>query len=282
MAYPSALAGMALAASFLMPIVDAQAVDDSKYPDLKGVWRAVTRGGFKYDDSKPRGRGQQAPLTPEYQAIYEANLKDQAAGGQGVDPTYTCLSPGMPRIMNLYEPMEIVVTPETVHILIEHIHDSRRIYTDGRPWPETLEPSFRGYSIGKWIDPAGDGRYDVLEAETRHLKGPRVFDSSGTPLHSDNKTIIKERIYLDKADPNLLVDELTTIDSALTRPWSTIKQYRRDPKVKFYAWEESVCAEGNNHIEIAGQGYMRSSEGLLMPTKKDQPPPDLRYFRQQK
>ena len=39
----------------------------------------------------------------------------------------------------------------------------------------------------------------MLESETRHLKGPRVFDSSGIPLHEDDQTVVKERIYLDKA-----------------------------------------------------------------------------------
>ena len=40
-----------------------------------------------------------APLTPEYRKIYEDNVKDQAAGGQGTDPTFTCLAPGMPRVL---------------------------------------------------------------------------------------------------------------------------------------------------------------------------------------
>src|SRR5204862_6237145 len=110
---------------------------------------------------------------------------------------------------------------------VEHIDDSRRIYTDGRDWPEEWEPAFRGHSIGKWIDADGDGRYDVLEVETRGVKGPRSFDSTGLPLHEDNQTIVKEQIYLDKANPNLLHDEITTIDHALTRPWTVMKNYRR-------------------------------------------------------
>src|SRR5215470_8164386 len=120
----------ALATAFLAPIC-AQAFDDSKYPDLKGEWRrvAVPSGaypGVQYDPHKPAGPGQEAPLTPEYQAIFEANLADQALGGQAGDPTFKCLSPGMPRIMAPYGTMEIVVLPEVTHILIDHIHDNRR------------------------------------------------------------------------------------------------------------------------------------------------------------
>jgi hypothetical protein len=231
----------------------------------------------KFDPSKPR-LAQAAPLKPEYQAIFEANLKDQAAGGQGIDPTYTCLSPGMPRIMNMYDPMEIVITPGTVHILTQHIHDGRRIYTDGRDWRNDIEPTFAGYSIGKWVDTSGDGRYDVLEVETRNLKGPRTYDSTGLPFHKDNTTIIKERLYRDKTDRNLLVDEITTIDNALTRPWTVTKKYRLNDNPQ-PVWLEAICAEGNNHVEIAGEGYMISADGLLMPTKKGQKAPDLRYFK---
>jgi hypothetical protein len=34
-------------------------------------------------------------------------------------------------------------------------------------WPSEIEPTFAGYSLGKWIDEHGDGRHDVLEVETR-------------------------------------------------------------------------------------------------------------------
>jgi hypothetical protein len=212
---------MAILTALCASIADLQAWDDSKYPDLKGQWMRGPGGGARYDWSKPPGRGQEAPLTPEYQAIYEATLADQAAGGQGGDPTYRCLSPGMPRIMHVYAPMEIIVTPETTHILIEHIHDSRRIHTDGRDWPDDMyeNPMFRGYSIGKWIDTDGDGKFDVLEVETRGIKNPRTYDPTGIPFHADGRTIVKERFYLDKNHANLLHLELTTIDNALTRPW---------------------------------------------------------------
>jgi hypothetical protein len=230
-----------------------------------------------HDPSRPFGRGQEAPLTPEYQAIFEANLKDQAEGGRGNDVTRICLPNGMPRAMSAYEPLEFIITGDITYILIDHIEHTRRIYTDGRSWPETIEPSFIGTSMGKWIDEDGDGKYDVLEVETRGFKGPRVYDASGLPLHADNASIIKERIYLDKAKPSLLHDEITTIDNALTRPWTVKKSYIRVEGQRA-VWREWICTEGNSHVEIGGQPYFLSAEGLLMPTKRGQAPPDLRYF----
>jgi hypothetical protein len=185
----------------------------------------------------------------------------------------------MPRVMNAYWPFEIVVTPSTTHFLMDHIHDSRRIFTDGRAWPKEMVPSFGDTSIGQWIDTTGSGRYDLLEVETRGLMGPRTYDGSGLPFHEDNETVIKERIYLDKADKNILVDEITVSDHALTRPWSMTKRYVRKAE-KQPVWLEAVCAENNPHIVIADQPYMLSADGRLMPAKKDQPPPDLRYFKQ--
>jgi hypothetical protein len=72
---------------------------------------------------------------PEYQAIFEANLKDQAEGGQGASATFMCLSPGMPRATNGYGECAFVVTPHTTYVLVQHIDDDRRIFTDGRDWP---------------------------------------------------------------------------------------------------------------------------------------------------
>jgi hypothetical protein len=236
-------------------------------------------GQPSYDPLKSDGRGQQAPLTPEYQKIHEGSLADQANGGPGNDPQAACLPSGMPRMMIGYYPMEIIITPDTTHLLMEHIHNFRRIYTDGRSWPEDIDPSFAGYSIGKWVDEDGDGRYDVLIVETRGFKGPRAFDSTGLPLHNDNQTIVKERIYQDKSNPNIIYDEITTIDNALTRPWTVTKNYNRDPNPR-PVWREFICAEANSWIIIGKEGYYVSADGRLMPTRKDQPPPDTTYFKQ--
>jgi hypothetical protein len=276
MLYRSSIGSFVLTAALCMAIADARAHDEAKYPDWTGQWKRPSGVGNQWDTSRPPRQGQ-PPLTPEYQAIYEANLKDQAAGGQGTDPTYTCIPDGMPRAMNVIFPMEIVILPKTTYMMIEYLSMLRRIFTDGRDWPNDSEPSFMGYSIGKWIDEGGRGRYDVLEIETRNLKGPRAFDASGIPLHADNQTVVKERLYLDKAGPDILHNEVTTIDHALSRPWTVTKTYHR---VRDPIWIEAICAEGNEHIRIGKENYMMSADGYLMPAKKGQAPPDLRYFDQ--
>src|SRR6266853_610779 len=154
---------MLAAVPIIAAAAGAQAFDQSNYPDLMGQWKRPAGVGNQWDTSKPPRRGQQAPLTPEYQAVLEANLADQALGGQGTDPTYTCIPDGMPRAMNVIFPMEIVVTPKTTYIMIEYLTMLRRIYTDGRDWPKDFEPSFMGYSIGKWTDEDANGRYNTLE-----------------------------------------------------------------------------------------------------------------------
>jgi hypothetical protein len=203
------LIGATALAAALLATPHAQAFDESKYPDLKGQWRrvAIDTGVarvIQYDPSKLPGLAQEAPLKPQYQAVLEANIAEHAQGGQAGDPTAMCLAPGMPRVMGAYSPMEVVVTPDTTYIMIEHIHDSRRIHTDGRDFPPdmTLDPQFSGYSIGRWVDEDGDGRYDALLVETRGLKGPRTYEATGIPFHEDNQTIIRERIWLDKSDRN--------------------------------------------------------------------------------
>jgi hypothetical protein len=276
MAYRGWIAALTLASALCALMAGAQAFDESKYPSWKGKWQRPE--GFRPIWVQA---GDKAPLTPEYQGIYDWNVADQKTGGMGTEPSWMCLPPGMPRIMNVFEPMEIVITPSVTHILISHIHDNRHIYTDGRDWPDEIEPSFAGYSIGRWIDRQGSGRYDTLEVETREMKGPRAYDTSGLPLHADNRTIVRERIYLDKSDPNLMWNEITTIDDALTRPWTVMKKYVRDSDPQ-PQWLEEVCAENNPHVRIQNDNYFLGADGRLMPAKKDQKPPDLRYFKSQR
>ena len=277
MTYRSLVGAMALTVALLVTFSGAQAFDETKYPDLSGQWRRTATGQTRYDPSKPAA-AQQAPLKEEYKTIHAASIANQNAGGQGLDTAYRCIPMGMPRQMSGTFPFEVLVRPEVTHILFELvIYSTRRIYTDGRDWPKDEDPTFAGYSIGKWVDTDGDGRYDMLEVETRNLRGPRTWDQTGMPMHEDNDTVIKERFYLDKADKNLLHLEMTTMDGSLTRPWSATKSFRRQDKVH---WMENNCTEGNTHVAVGHENYMVSGDGYLMPVRRGQEPPDLRYFNQ--
>jgi hypothetical protein len=277
MRYRSLLGAIAVAAAFgVASAASAPAPDLSKYPDWSGQWKRMSNG-IQWDPTKPLGRAQQAPLTPEYQARYEANLADQAAGGQGDERTGQCIPHGMPRVMTVVYPMEIVVMPKTTYILTDYTVP-RRVFTDGRDWPAEFEATFNGLSIGRWIDEDADGRYTVLEVETRGFKGPRTYEASGIRLHDDGETVIRERIHLDATDKNILVDEITTIDNALTRPWVVTKKYRRNAE-PMPVWHFNDCSENNSLVFIGKDNYYVSGDGFLMPVKKGQPPPDLRYFK---
>ncbi len=273
LASAAALAKIVAATLLIATSPGARAFDDARYPDLKGQWVRV--GHAQWDPSRPPDDGQKPPLIVEYQASYAASRADQAAGGQGNNTTPHCIPPGMPRAMIAYDPIEVIVLPDVTYIKFEFMNQFRRIYTDGRDWPQTIAPTYLGYAIGIWRDEDGDGRLDTLEVETRGFRGPRTFEGN-IPLHRDNLTVVKERLRLDKANPDILHDEITTIDHALTGPWTVDRRYTRDRKPR---WFEYACGEENEHVFLGKENYYLSADGTLMPARKDQPPPDLRYFK---
>ena len=269
---------LVLAAAFAADGGAARAFDESKYPDWSGQWTRPRGIATQWDQDKPAGLGQKAPLIPEYQARLEASIADQAAGGQGLDTRYTCITNGMPRVMAAIFPLEFVILPNITYVNFEAFMP-RRIYTDGRDFPTEEEPSFMGYSIGKWLDTDGDGRFDTLEVETRNFKGPRTVEFSGIALHDDNQTVVRERIYVDRNNPEVMHNEITIIDHAFARPWTVDKHYRR---LRNVIWLEDNCNENNHHIVIGKENYFVGADGYLMPARKNQQPPDLRYFKPQR
>jgi hypothetical protein len=228
MRYRGSIGLVAMAAVLLATLNAAHAFDESKYPSWRGPWQQL--GGSQnspWDPSKPPGAGQQAPLTPEYRAIYEASLKKEAEGGLETDPTLRCVPAGFPRVMIAVRPMEIVITPGATYFMLQQFNTLRRVYTDGRKFPGNLEPSYTGTSIGQWQGSDRGGKYDTLLIETRSIKGPHTYDASGIPFHKDGEAIVTEKIYADKANPDILHDEITATDHALTRPWTVTRSYSR-------------------------------------------------------
>src|SRR5262245_44069029 len=111
-----------------MASAGAEAFDESKYPDLKGQWERVGVPNWT-----PAGK---PPLTPEYEAVYEANRADMRNGGAGNVPSQYCFPQGMPMMMNLYDPMEIAITADvTCSVIGTATAPYRPTSIAGRGWP---------------------------------------------------------------------------------------------------------------------------------------------------
>jgi hypothetical protein len=249
----------------LVVLVAGTPASAQKYPDWSGQWERIGSLNWPPEGYEKAGP---APLTPEYKAVYDKNLEMRAKGILAGDPPATCLPPGMPRVMKMSFPMEIVVTPKITYIIADWESQVRRVYTDGRDWPKYILPEFNGYSIGRWHDEDKDGTYDMLSIETRGIKGPRSIDSTGVVLHENDKTIVHEEIR--RIDANTMEDKITTIDDAFTRPWTIQQRYRHN--TENIVWVEYVCAEGNRHVKLGDEWYfLNDAEGVLEPTREGQP-----------
>lgn len=255
---------LALSIAALPSVAQQPSADAAGYPDWSGQWHRIGSLNWPpegYDKAGP------PPLTEEYQRIWESYTRLQEEGIPAGDPPATCLPPGMPRVMKMSFPMEIIITPATTYIYAEWSSQLRRVYTDGRDWPGYILPSFNGYSIGAWHDENEDGIYDMLSIETRAIKGPRSFDSRGVPLHENEQTVVLEEIRL--VDDETMENRITTIDDALTRPWTINQRYSR--QTEDVIWTEYVCAENNRHLLLGGEWYFVDDDGSLQPTRAGQP-----------
>jgi hypothetical protein len=183
-----------------------------------------------------------AALTPEYAA--KAAEQARLAAKTEDNPSANCLPPGMPGIMSQPYPIEVLMTPGQVTIVVEAYTQVRHIYTDGRPMPEDPDPSFDGTSIGRW-----EG--DTLVVETMGFEPvPR-----GINFPYSDKMKIVERFKLADAD-TLSVDTTILDPLALTQPYSmgnrVFKRHR--------AWTiaEYVCEENNrNFVDDSGKAGIR-------------------------
>ena len=237
----------------------------AKLPDLTGVWEAAlgggggARGAAAVPAAGARGaapaaaRGGTAAgpqLTPEYAAKRDA-LRGQARED---NETANCLPPGMPGIMNQPYPMEFLLTPGKVTIVIEAYTQVRHIYTDGRKLPEDPDEKFFGTSIGHW-----EG--DTLVVETVGFS-PLTQLAAGIP-HSDSMKIV-ERFRL--TDPDTMSIETTITDpKALTAPFTSSRTLKRH---RNWTIAEYICEENNhNFVDASGKAGIKLDNGGTAPKK---------------
>jgi len=200
-----------------------------KLPDWRGIWQP----------NLGRVSGGEPQLIGDAKAFYERErAKEQA------DPTYeipeqkssNCEPLGMPGMMTMPYSLEFLFTPGKIVIIQEALMQVRRVFTDGRPTPEYLDPSYFGYSTGHW-----EG--DTLVIETTGLRPGLRLGRRGISSSGDLK--ITERIYLDENNKDLMHLDFTYEDpNVLAAPWQQQHTFRRDR-----TWDiiEYVCEQNDRH-----------------------------------
>jgi hypothetical protein len=186
--------------------------------DISGLWMQYPFV-FQFDPTLKFGEAQKAVLQSDYETRYRTYLaaaaKGEAEGKPLANASAQCLPSGLPTSMSGFAPLEFVVTKKTIYVFPEGWDPPRRIFM-GRslpPW-EDVEPSYEGYSVGRW-----EG--DTLVVDTEAVKVRTTID--GVP-HSEAMQV-HERIRV--LDDDTLEDVFTITDpKAFKAPWVITKRYK--------------------------------------------------------
>jgi hypothetical protein len=174
------------------------------YADLSGVW-LEKQNLITFSPKEPLF---QPWAAARYKAVKPGYGPHATPDSQ--DPILSCYPPGVPRIMLIPFPMQIVQLPGQVMMVFEYDHFVRFIDLERRQHPKDLNPSWLGDSIGHW-----EG--DTLVVDTVGLNDKTWIDQVGHP-HSGALHVI-ERIRRPERDT--LVDDITIDDpKAYLKPWS--------------------------------------------------------------
>ncbi len=147
-----------------------------------------------------------------YQLWAAELVKNRKADGGKDDPHARCMPNNVVAMHTEPSLKKFIQTPGLLTILNEYNASYRQVFTDGRPLPVDPNPSWSGYSVGKW-----DG--ETLVVETIGLRDGLWLDRAGNPLTDAAK--ITER-YRRINHGNLEVDVTVDDAKAYTKPW-TIK-----------------------------------------------------------
>jgi hypothetical protein len=187
-------------------------------PDLSGLWTNTCPLDGRMvmcapEIAVPRdfgdiGRSLKGGLP--YQPWAADLVKARKAENGKDDPTSHCLPGGIAKLHTAALLRKIVQAPGLVIFLTERNASYRQIFTDGRPLPEDPDPSWNGYSTGRWDA-------DTLLVETIGFRDGQWLDRAGSPLTSAAKMTEKFR----RPNYGTLEIELTVDDSkAYTKPWT--------------------------------------------------------------
>src|SRR5256885_848755 len=186
-------------------------------PDLSGTWQPVSRnrGPESLEGQTVRATqfwdiGLGLPDGLPYQSWARDLRNSREAQFSAQNPDVACLPLGILQMQTHPFMRRIVQVPGFIAILHERNMEYRQIFTDGRPLPEDPNPSWNGYSTGKW-------QGGTLVVETIGFRDGLWADYNGSPLTGAAK--ITERFRR----PNFgsLEVQITVDDpKAYTKPWT--------------------------------------------------------------
>ena len=192
-------------------------------PNLQGIWQVLNTAAWDIQDhqarlGEPAGQGvvegNELPYRPEALAKKRQNFENRSTA----DPDSKGYLPGVPRIMYMPFPFQILQTRDQVAIAFEYDRGIRTIYTNGTEHPKGAINWWMGDSRGRW-----EG--DTLVVDVVHFTDQTWFDRAGN-FHSDGLHLV-ERFTL--AGPDHINYEVTVEDPVVfTRPWKmSMPFYRR-------------------------------------------------------
>ena len=204
------------------------------HPDFQGVWQAMNTASWDIQDhgaslGVPAGRGVVEGNEIPYQPWAREKKQQNYANRATLDPDRRCFLSGVPRIMYMPFPFQIVQQEDKVTILHEYNHTLRHIYMNGNPHPDGPIEWWMGDSRGRW-----DG--STLVVDTVHFTAETWFDKAGN-FHSEQLHTVER---LTRTSPDHIWYEVTIEDpKVFTRPWKmSMPLYRRvdaDAEILEYA-----------------------------------------------
>jgi hypothetical protein len=199
--------------------------------DLSGVWdyyNNIPGQGIYVTPSKDP-----PPMTAWGKARFDANIPGYGPRARpgGNDPMLMCNPTGIPKILFMVLPHEIVQTHDRMFMFFEREHAWRQIWTDGRKHPKDAEPTYMGDSIGWWEE-------DTFVVDSIGFNDKTWLDFYGNP-HSEEMHLVEryKRVDHDTLTMQLIIDDPKTY----TKTWvSDAKIYTLLPP-KYAALEELFC-----------------------------------------
>ena len=204
--------------------VPALAFAAAGHPDFTGAWIVTPyTGALKPLDGKP------VPFTPAGKAAFDKTRAMEAKGDHSWDDTRICLPEGLPRIMLINEPFEMLQRDKTMFFVAQNRMPWKAHF--GESLPTDQDTMYMGYSVAHWDGPA-------LVVESGGFRDISVLDDKGLP-HSEQLHLV-QTFKLGAGGKTMTVDTTVTDPADYTRPWTSRATFARKPAS--FQMKEEVCA----------------------------------------